>query len=372
MKYKVNPVSIPNNVAIRRQPHPKDGSISEEQLQNFDDKFVFYDVFIDPDVDELVGIGPPALNVKPYVEDMKVWVNGRQRKFSFVDYPEHKVSLLKARVPHAERYEVVLEFSDATHEMTLLRDSSRDQSRDSSRNPTARGRKVLTAISKNNAVEWIDEWIDFYKANYGIDDVFIYDNGSDNLEALEERVGEKANIVSWNFPFGPTAKRFSSFAQPVALNHCLKRFAKGGVLFNFDIDELLVADEDRIMSAVARHKVVYFESHNVPYVNPGKRDYSFCDFRYRYPERKRTARKFVCDADANFLISPHNTWVKKNYLLASRLKRNKPDALVDADAYFLHFLGITTNWQPDLDKLKEVPKESLVEDDSHIRMMPVG
>ncbi|RXE48163.1 glycosyltransferase family 2 protein [Chromohalobacter israelensis] len=372
MKYKVNPVSIPNDVALRRQPHPKDGVISEEQLQNFDNKSVFYDVFIDPDVDELVGIGPPALNVKPYVEGITVWVNGRQIRFSFVDYPEHKVCLLKARVPHAERYEVVLEFSDATHEMTLLRDPLRDPSRDLSRNSAAPGRKVLTAISKNNAVEWVDEWIDFYKTNYGIDDVFIYDNGSDNLEALEARVGEKANIVSWNFPFGPTAKRFSSFAQPVALNHCLKRFAKGGVLFNFDIDELLVADHDRIMQVVSRHKVVYFESHNVPYVNPGKRDYSFRDFRYRYPERKKTARKFVCDADANFLISPHNTWVKKNYFLASRLKRNKPDALVDTESYFLHFLGITTNWQPGLNKLKEVTTDGLVKDESHIRMMPVG
>lgn len=372
MKYKVNSISIPNNVAVRRQPHPKDGVISEEQLHNFDEKYLFYDVFIDPDVDELVGIGPPALNVKPYVEGMTVWVNGRQVKFSFVDYPEHKVCLLKARVPHAERYEVVLEFSDATHEMTLLRDPLRGPSRDSSRNPTARGRKVLTAISKNNAVEWVDEWIDFYKANYGIDDVFIYDNGSDNLKALEARVGAKANIVRWNFPFGPTAKRFSSFAQPVALNHCLKRFAKGGVLFNFDIDELLVADHDRIMQVVSRHKVVYFESHNVPYVNPGKRDYSFRDFRYRYPERKKTARKFVCDADANFLISPHNTWVKKSYLLASRLKRNKPDALVDTESYFLHFLGITTNWQPGLNKLKEVATDGLVKDESHIRMMPVG
>lgn len=360
MKYKVNPVSIPNNVALRRQPHPKDGAISDDQLSRFDDKYVFYDVFIDSDKDELVAIGPPALNLKPCVTNLQVFVSGKKEKFSLTDYPEQKISILKASLSRQERYDVVFKFPDFESNVSLGNEFA------------VSNNKVLTAISKNNAVEWIDEWIDFYKANYGIDDVFIYDNGSDNLEALEERVGEKANIVSWNFPFGPTAKRFSSFAQPVALNHCLKRFAKGGVLFNFDIDELLIADEDRIMSAVARHKVVYFESHNVPYVNPGKHDYSFCDFRYRYPERKRTARKFVCDADANFLISPHNTWVKKNYLLASRLKRNKPDALVDADAYFLHFLGITTNWQPDLDKLKEVPKESLVEDDSHIRMMPVG
>ncbi|WP_280565256.1 hypothetical protein, partial [Chromohalobacter sp. 48-RD10] len=295
-----------------------------------------------------------------YVKNLQLFVNGTKEKFSLTDYPEQKVSILKAGLSRQERYDVVFKFPDFECDVSLVDEFA------------ASNRKVLTAISKDNDVAWVDDWIEFYKENYSVDDIFIYDNGSSNFDDLEAKVGEKANIVKWNFPFGPTAKRFSSFAQPVALNHCLKRFARGGVLFNFDIDELLISSEESVMENVSLHGVVYFESHNVPYVNPGESDYSFRDFKYRYPERKKTARKFVCDADSMFLISPHNTWRKKNYLLGSRLRRNKPDRLVDENSYFLHFLGITTNWQPGLQKLKEVSTEGLVEDESHIRMMPVA
>lgn len=81
MKYKVNPVSIPDNVAVRRQSHPKDGAISDDQLSNFDDKYVFYDVFIDSDEGKLVALGPPALNLKSYVKNLQVFVNGAKEKF---------------------------------------------------------------------------------------------------------------------------------------------------------------------------------------------------------------------------------------------------------------------------------------------------
>ncbi|MCK0714452.1 glycosyltransferase family 92 protein [Chromohalobacter sarecensis] len=360
MKYSVHSVLMPDDVAKRRQPHPKDGVISDEQLQNFDNRYIFYDVFVNSDKGELVAIGPPALNLKSYVKNLQVFVNGKQRKYSLADYPEQKVSILRLRLPRQEQYDVVLKFPDFEREISL-----KDEF-------VASGKKVLTAISKNNDVAWVNDWVEHYRTNYAIDEVYIYDNGSSNLEELESCVGDKANIIKWPFPFGPTAKRFSSFAQPVALNHCLRRFARGGVLFNFDIDELLVSNAESVMENVSRDGVVYFESHNVPYVNPGKSDYSFRDFKYRCPERKKTARKFVCDADANFLISPHNTWVKKNYLFWNRLKRNKLDGLVDEKSYFLHFLGITTNWQPDLQKLKEVTTEDLVEDQSHIRMMSVA
>lgn len=360
MKYSVNAISIPDNVAERRHPHPKDGVIRDEQLKNFDEQYIFYDVFIDSDKDELVAIGPPALNLKPYVKKVKVFVNGKEEKFSLADYPEQKVSILRLRLTRQKQYDVVLKFPDFERKLFLRNEF------------VAPGKKVLTAISKNNDVAWVDDWVDYYRKNYAVDDFYVYDNGSSNIDELESRIGDKANIIKWAFPFGPTAKRFSSFAQPVALNHCLRRFARGGVLFNFDIDELLVSNAESVMENVSRNGVVYFESHNVPYVNPGKSDYSFRDFKYRYPERKATARKFVCDADSAFLISPHNTWRKRRYFLGSRLQRNKPEGLVDNESYFLHFLGITTNWQPDLQKLKEVATEDLVEDESHIRMMPVA
>ena len=128
------------------------------------------------------------------------------------------------------------------------------------------GRKVIAAISKDNEVPWISEWVDHYRENFDIDDVFVYDNGSRNRGELKEALKGRAHVVDWDFPYGPPGKTHNKFAQAGALNHCLTRFARRGVLYNFDIDELLISNKEAIASELAAKGVVYFNSHNVPFV----------------------------------------------------------------------------------------------------------
>ncbi|MCK0770260.1 glycosyltransferase family 92 protein [Chromohalobacter canadensis] len=355
MSKEINPVFIPGDMDLKRHPNTRD-TFAPGELINFDHKTIFYDVYIDEQDASLVAIGPPCLNLKDYIKKAKLIVNGVQTPFSLKEHEEHKICFLKARISSGKDYEIEFKFKDFS---TTLKLKSLN---------IPHGNKVLAAISKNNKTEWISDWVDFYRENYDLDGVYIYDNGSKNVDELEHKLEGRAKVIRWNHPYGPPKKRFNKFAQPGALNHCLNRFAKKGVLFNFDIDELLIANQSDIDSELEKNGTVYFDSYNVPFVNPGKDDYSYYDFSYREKNRRKSARKFVCLHNAVDIISQHNTWTFKNIFIKQKVKRNKPDKLESKNGFFMHFLGITTNWQPGLKKLKETPLDSLEPDKSHIKM----
>ncbi|MFC3285791.1 hypothetical protein [Litchfieldella rifensis] len=355
----LNAIAIPADVSVVRLPNARD-EVDSSSLVFFDGKTIFYDVFIDKSESKLVAIGPPALNLASYLEGMKLVVNGKPVSYRFKEYPDCKVSFLEAGLKSSAACEVSFHFKDFSQSIHL-------QS-----NHLPSGLKVLAAISKNNEIAWVSDWVDYYKSNYNIDEVFIYDNGSDNVGELEDELKGRAHVIRWSFPYGPPKKRFNKFAQPGALNHCLRKYAKDGVLFNFDIDELLIADRAEIEKEVNSNGTLYVSSYNVPFVNPGKKSYSFYDFVHREKSLKKSARKFICKGDSVDIISQHNTWTYTGRSFWKRLRRNKPSAMQSRNAYFLHFLGITTNWQPDLNKLKEVSTEGLVHDDSHCDLKPHG
>lgn len=357
MGVEINPVLIPDDMDLKRSPNTRD-VFAQGELVNFDYKTIFYDVFIDEHDSSLVAIGPPCLNLENCVSKVVLRVNGKNVSFLLSEHEEHKLSFMKAKLAPADDYEVVFQFKDF-HVTLWLKGLN-----------MSAGKSVLVAISKNNKVEWISDWVDFYRSNYNLDEIYIYDNGSDNVDELKRELAERAEVIHWRYPYGPPKKRFNKFAQPGALNHCLHRFAKDGVLFNFDIDELLIANCQDIRREAKEKGTLYLASYNVPFVKLDKSSYSYYDFCYREIKRKKSARKFVCLYDAVDVISQHNTWTYKKLFFKDRLKRNKPDELESKSGFFMHFLGITTNWQPDLKKLKEIPLETLVRDTSHIKMKP--
>ncbi|MBZ9558639.1 MULTISPECIES: glycosyltransferase family 92 protein [unclassified Modicisalibacter] len=355
MHPSLNPVVIPDSVAVSRRPNPRN-PVEPEAMARFDGKTLFYDVFVDDQRRRLVAIGPPALNLADYVDAMTLSIDGREVAFQRQEWDEQRLSLLTAALPAAATHRVTFSFADFTTTLDLAGDGEAPPPRN-----------VLAAISKNNRTRWISEWVDFYRARYPLDAIYLYDNGSDNVDELETVLAGRAQVIRWHFPYGPPGKVFNKFAQAGALNHCLRRFVGRGVLFNFDIDELLIADPERILADVARQGTLYFDSYNVPYVTPASDDYSYGDFCHRYAQRKTTARKFICRAEAVDVISQHNTWRYRGPRFWKRLKRNKPDTRTSRDGHFLHFLGITTNWQPWLNKLEPVSPQDLVFDDSHCR-----
>lgn len=357
MNLSLNSVVIPDDLVLRRSPNPRD-DLYEDPLINFDSRTIFYDVFILPSSSRLLAIGPPLLNLKASLYNMKLSANGRETRYRWQDLPDYKLSVLEADLPADGQWDIRMEFTGFSASFSLDGPEERH------------GRRVLAAISRNNRVKWISDWVDFYRANYALDDIVIYDNGSSNVGELKESLEGRAHVIDWGFPYGPPGKRFNKFAQPGALNHCLRKFAQGGVLFNFDIDELLVGDSSRLDHELQQHGTLYLESYNLPFVRPSCDDYSFYDFQHRGEPRRSSARKFICLADRVNVISQHNTWRYSGIGPFRRLIREKPEKHTSKYAEFLHFLGITTNWQPSLNKLKEVDPVILKKETRHIQMCP--
>ncbi|HFM2595975.1 TPA: hypothetical protein ACG6Z2_004766, partial [Escherichia coli] len=64
--------------------------------------------------------------------------------------------------------------------------------------------------SKNNDLNWIKDWIIFYRDQYNINGVLIYDNSStvytlDEMASFlsNENLGVEIVLVSWPFKYGP-------------------------------------------------------------------------------------------------------------------------------------------------------------------------
>lgn len=350
---QINTMTLPEGMALERLSSPR-SSLEEGEKPFFDARTVFYDVFVDKQAGCLVAVGPPALNLESYLQRLVLRINGTATRFQLHEYGEYKLSILKAPIPEGDEYDVAFAFPDFTQTFKLTALDLPERKR------------VLAAISKNNDIGWITYWVDFYKSRYGVEDVYLYDNGSDNVVELEQALAGKAHVIRWNFPFGPSGKTVNMFAQVGALNHCLHRFAKHGVLFNFDIDELLTADRAAIDARLRKKGIVYFNSFLVPYRNPGKARFTHADFLYRSPKVKETARKFVCRADAVDVISYHNTWSWWRVPLLNKLRRNKPEKLLLEGGYFLHFMGISNKQEPGIQRFQEESTEGLVYDDAHV------
>lgn len=117
------------------------------------------------------------------------------------------------------------------------------------------GRRVIFTLSKNNRLEWIQDWVRYHRDVHGADAVLFYDNQSSAYTAneLAAALGELSGIerlcvVSWPFRYGPQgidAKRCwdSDFCQYGALEHARRLFLpRARAAMNCDIDELVVSN----------------------------------------------------------------------------------------------------------------------------------
>jgi hypothetical protein len=103
--------------------------------------------------------------------------------------------------------------------------------------------------------------------------------------------------------------------------------------------------------------VLRFDNYFVPYMPPADEDYSFIDFRLREPLPRGSAHKYCFRARWVRSLYPHSAKVP--------LVRERWIPIAPArEAYFLHYLGITTNWKIAYWDRKVPPKnpEALVPD----------
>ena len=272
--------------ALRREPPRLVGQRQPDYEASFDFRTVFYDCFSSVDGRRLICIGPPLANLARAV------LPAILRAFK-------KSMFSRAEIRRLDRV-CQLAFRPGSANAVLSGDLFEQRALAPQPNHCDwfRGRRVLTAISKDNHLDWIRDWAEFYVRWHGCDAVLLYDNGSTQYESAKVRDVlraipgvDLAVVVDWRFPFGPSgggsAARSrtgpngeqlaiwdSDFCQYGFLQHAHQRFLlSAAAVLNVDIDELVItAERELIFDLVQQSRTGYVNFSGIWIVNAAIND----------------------------------------------------------------------------------------------------
>ena len=344
---KPSPLILPASFGLRREPPRRPEDRQADYLKKFDFSTVYYDVFEANGV--VTGIGPPASNLRNYIKDSMICIDGAEASVELVELDRIQVTKF-----HLDRLGGGLLSLD--HEMGNI---SCEVGRDLS--SIFEGQCVITTKSRNNAISWICDWARFYVANHKVTGIVLYDNGStdyaavDVLNALRDVPGLQAcAVIEWAYPWGSPGgvwagnKKIpwdSDYCQYGAMEHARMRLLRNArVVINHDIDELLVTSNGQTAEDILRetnavgieYKGRWIETVGAPVSGEPR----FFDFRFYDKNRSACTKKWVVDP----LLAKEATQWKLHSVAGINL--DKSDALSHR-----HFMGISNNWKHDRSKL---------------------
>jgi hypothetical protein len=210
----------------------------------YDRHTLFYDAFYDADTGFITVVGPSfKRRTVMFLKSCVLKVDGVP-----VEKTIHRIS------PRTGELEIQSP-SDSPQTLRLLH---QDAPKTRAQIPIGRsnheafaGKNALVAISKNNKLEWIKDWLDYYVNVHGANAVVLFDNGSDaySLEDLTNTVNsvkgiETAEVISANFMFGPKGTDRTSVNAKffhLSMFHIANRrfLSKANAVLSVDIDELV-------------------------------------------------------------------------------------------------------------------------------------
>ncbi|MBY5989896.1 hypothetical protein [Roseovarius atlanticus] len=235
---------------------PVEKQDDEAFVASYDSQTLFYDVFYDGSNNLVRMIGPDLRNLKNYFKNAILEVDG-------VEVQERNIVKLGPRTnevtfssPHPDPRHLRL-FQPRTPQFEEVVEINR------SNLEKFRGKNALVAISKNNDLQWIEDWLTFYSRRHGANAVVLIDNGSDAYtpEDIRRTIAkvkaiEAAEVISAPFPFGPRATtrvEIGSKFLHLSMLHIAHRkyLAEANAVLSVDIDELVLGrDDETVFSAV--------------------------------------------------------------------------------------------------------------------------
>lgn len=223
------------------------------------------------------------------------------------------------------------------------------------------GRRVMFAMSQDNDIAWIEDWIAFHRHLHGADGVLVYDNRSTNYSAqhLQATLRTKfpdmvVHVVPWPSLFGPWAYAVegggetrrvwdSNFGKFGALQHARFRFlGSARSVLSCDIDELVIGEDDASVFEAAESAasgIVLFEgrwigqdSEMLPYDAPHRHNH----FRHLKPNAQSCPSKWCVRPGA--LDVRRHAW-------NSHWINGAKDMLPDQRFNYRHFWAVSTAWR---------------------------
>lgn len=227
---------------LRRIPTPK--LEDPDFVAAFDQHTLFYDVFYDEEPGLITLIGPSLRTQRRFFSRASFKVDGIKAEDVAVDLVSPRTGEVTFKSPSDDPKTLRL-----SHRLPPRMNVQVPINR--SNHTKFQGKNALVAISKNNDLAWIKDWLRYYVAQHGTNAVVLFDNGSDayDMRALRQAVIsvkgiEAAEVLSAPFPFGPKGvdRRAinAKFFHLSMLHIANRRFlAKANGVLSVDIDELV-------------------------------------------------------------------------------------------------------------------------------------
>jgi hypothetical protein len=340
---------------LRREPPRPVDHRPPDYDANFDFHTVFYDCFISADGRRLVCIGPPLANLAKAV-------------LPKVTSAFHKPAFAWAKVRRFDRVSELLFQPRRTD--AVFGDGIFEQSRIAAQPNHCdwfRGRRAVVTMSKDNHLEWIHDWVEFYARRHGCDAVLFYDNGSTQYEPAQvwERIAavpgiEVAVVVTWPYRLGPRGAApplktwtgphgvshevwDSDFAQYGMLEHARHRFLSlAAAVLNGDIDELVITlSRQSIFDLVQESRTGYLSFGGIWIENAAENDPGEARRHHHYVYRRVPEPRWTA---AKWAVVPSRCSLRAQWCV-HWIAGMTADAKLSPRALLRHFVAINTNWK---------------------------
>ncbi len=321
----------------------------------YDWKTLFYDCFVDTDTQCVTLIGPPLLNFAPLLEEADFTVDGKAVEITKVE-DLSRCTLVRLSAVSG----------------TLLTVSHRlfgaNFSIGKSFVEELAGMNAVYTISRNNRLEWITDWLQFYVREHGLEAVVLSDNGSTDYtpQDLSEAIAsvpqlKRAFILHARYPFGPTAENNAAYKslflqRSLAEMIRIRFLAKARAVLNADIDEFFDAPDGLSVfdAAVASEQGYLRADATWVYIPELGKDLP------RHADHTHVSANGRPKANRKWCIVPTGPMRGKQWLTHFIDSRKDP---VDPRFCMWHFRQISTSWKTDraANSVELVPDRRLIE-----------
>ena len=224
----MNHVKIPLSWGVKRKPRTE--LRKGRYGRTFDELFDYDTLFNDA-----VRIGDKVLLFGPPLYELK-------KEFNF--------GSIKNRTMDKERASIT-EVQTTDDTITLYNRSENIDIAVSDRDSSLKGLNCIVAKQRNEPLNWLSEWVQYYYSQYNVRGFVFYNNNcttysAEEMKAHLQKVSSDITIIvlDYNVPFGPGEPWMHDYCEYVMLEHFKYKYGWcANTVLHHDIDELLVTPE---------------------------------------------------------------------------------------------------------------------------------
>ncbi|WP_141563256.1 hypothetical protein [Teichococcus rhizosphaerae] len=357
---------IPQNAPEFRHP-PRPAELRQPDYEEkFDNSTILYDLFPSQGQETLIGIAPPLLNLEKYFSENNFSSNGQNVPF-FV----RKMDRICEIYFHNIKFNSSIKFFGDLGNKTLKPSPNMSD--------VFRGRRVLMTASRDNKLEWIEDWIRFNVSVHSADAVLVYDNGSTaySIDDLHDCISHVPGIravavVRWPFKWGPSGagtRWDSNFCQLGAWQHARRRFlAEARSVLNADIDELVLTKDGRsVFEIVEQAPTGYVQFPGQWVVNISSDQPSSSWELRRHRDFNVRIKPGVADCETKWAVVPWRCPVDSQW--GAHAISSLKSGAVQENVSYRHFRAISLSWKYDRESPVSYDAERHERDDLLIARM---